>query len=208
MKIVIAIEGIDGAGKSSLARYIEAFCTQNGEQCTRVGRHTHYVSRVVSRLTHLLASEAANLAPQADIYARLAREYQRALLAAAAPGRVIVISRFVLSILAQARLAWESPDHLVRPLREIAEAADLHATVFVRCPVETAWERVRQRHPRAAFHSGMKEHLQKIAGHMEEDFRKGAITGRQWVVDNSRSLAEGQEQIQEYLQPYLRTDES
>src|SRR5207245_743511 len=103
MKIVLAFEGMDGSGKTSLAVFTRKLCEQHNQRYTLLGRREAYASPLVGRLTGLLHEEAANLVPQADIAVRLAREYQRAALAAAAPSGVVVLDRFVLSLLSLAR---------------------------------------------------------------------------------------------------------
>src|SRR5436309_11648604 len=103
MKIVLAIEGVDGAGKSSLAALVKRLCEQNGQPFTLVGRREGTANPLVGRLSRLLREEAG-LAPQAALLIRLAREHQRAQLAAAVPSGVVVLDRFVLSILALVRL--------------------------------------------------------------------------------------------------------
>src|SRR5437588_7484552 len=104
MKIVLAIGGMDGAGKSSLARFVQRLCAEQGHPCSRIGRRTGYVSPSVAKLTQLLGEECANLTPHAEVFARMAREYQRAHLAASAPPGIILLDRFVLTILALARV--------------------------------------------------------------------------------------------------------
>jgi len=40
MKIVIAIEGMDGSGKSSMARLTEELCARYDQRFTRIGLRT------------------------------------------------------------------------------------------------------------------------------------------------------------------------
>ena len=130
MKIVLAIEGMDGAGKSSLARFVQRLCADHGRRCSRIGRRTGYVSPSIAKLTHLLGEENGNLIPHAELYARMARECQRAHLAATAPPGIIVLDRFVLTILALARVYGMDIDLLLPLLRDMVSRADLHATIF------------------------------------------------------------------------------
>jgi thymidylate kinase len=205
MKIVIAIEGIDGSGKSSMARLTQEICARHGQQFTRIGRRTGYTNRAVTKLTHVLGRESANLTPQADIFVRLAREYQRAHLASTVPSGIVLLDRFVLSVLTKARINCHDVDLILKHLKEIVLRADLHATVLVQCPFEVAWSRVLDRSFGLAT---TKEHgqrlLQRMAEHMEEDYHRGILTGQQWIIDNSKTLHDSAAQLEDYLLPYLR----
>ena len=204
MKLVVAIEGMDGAGKSSLALSMQRFCAHHGQACTLIGRRGTCASGVVNKLTRLLNEQIRDLTPHADLFLRMAREYQRAYLAASAPSGLVVLDRFVLSILALARLNGQDPELLTPLLREIALRANLHATIFVRCPFEVAGNRVVERKPASAAKIVRSEKLlRKMAEVMEEEFHRGLITGQQWLVDNSKSLEDAEAELADYLLPYL-----
>jgi thymidylate kinase len=205
MKIVIAIEGADGSGKSSMARLTEELCDRYGQEFTRIGRRTGYVNRAVTKLTHILGRESANLTPQADLFVRLAREYQRAHLASTVSSGIVLLDRFVLSVLAVARINGQDVDLISSHLKEIALRADLHATVFVQCPFEVAWSRVLDRSLGLATTMERGQRLmQRMAKYMEEDYHRGILTGQQWTIDNSKTLDDSTEQLIEYLLPYFR----
>ena len=74
MKVVLAFEGMDGSGKTSLAVFTRKICEEHNQRYTLLGRREAYASPLVGRLTGLLHEEAANLVPQADIAVRLARD--------------------------------------------------------------------------------------------------------------------------------------
>jgi thymidylate kinase len=204
MKIVLAIEGTDGAGKSSLACYIQDLCQQFDCRCSRIGRRTGSINQAVAKITQVIGEETGRLTPQAEVYLRLAREFQRAHSAAMAPAGVVVLDRFVLTLLAQARVNGLEVSSLTRQLKEIVDRADLHATIFVGCPFEQAWERVRHRNEGMRSNRWTSEKiLRQMAQFMEEEFRRGALTGQQWPVENAGTLAEAEEQVNEYLAPHL-----
>jgi thymidylate kinase len=204
MKLVVALEGIDGAGKSRLASYIETLCARHGQCCTRVGRRTHAVDPVVSTLTQLVNEEAGKLLPPAEVLVRLAREYQRARLAAEVPSGVVVFNRFILSALTAARLHQRDSAFIRRELKEIATLADLHATILVQCPPEVAWGRIQARRVGwSPLQSPPEERLRQVAAFMESNFRAGLLTGEQWWVDNSATLEKAQDQVDSYLLPYF-----
>jgi thymidylate kinase len=205
MKIVIAIEGMDGSGKSSMARLTEELCARYDQRFTRIGRRTGYINPAVTKLTHVLGRESANLTPQADIFIRLAREHQRAHLASTVPSGVILLDRFVLSVLALVRINNQEVDLITQHLKEIALRADLHATVFVDCPFEVAWARVMDRSGGLATATERGERLmRRMADYMQEDYHRGLLTGQQWTVNNAKTLDEAGEQLADYLLPYFR----
>jgi thymidylate kinase len=205
MKIVVAFEGIDGAGKSSLADCARRLCQQHGRPFTAVGRREASANPLVGRLTQLIRDETDALTPRADVFLRIARDYQRASLTAAVPSGLVVLDRFVLSILSLVRLRGQEVRTVFPILRDLAARAHLFATVFVRCPFEVARRRVRQRNPEWSFGPGYEERLQEhVPGWMEHDFRRGRITGHRWLVDNSGSREDAERQLAEHLLPYLR----
>jgi thymidylate kinase len=208
MKIVLAIEGVDGAGKSSLAALVKRLCEQNGQPFTLVGRREGTADHVVGRLNRVLHEEAS-LAPQAALLVRLAREYQRAQLAAAVPSGVVVLDRFVLSILALVRLNGIDLFPFRALLKEVAARAHLHATLFARCPFEIARLREQERDQGQTSNGGHGVAMQRrMAEFLEDDFQAGVLTGQQWAVDNAGSLEAAEVQVEDYLLPYLQTGKS
>jgi thymidylate kinase len=204
-KIVLAFEGMDGAGKSSLSRFARKVCDDHGFRFTIVGRREPFANAVVNRLTRLLAEEASNLTPPAETFIRIAREHERAALVAAARPGVVVLDRFVLSCLALARFQGQDVEPLTDILKEITARANLHATVFVRCSFEVARNRVRERRQTIGLTKNRDERfLRRLAELMEEDFQRGILTGQQWVVDNSDAREAAEEQLISYLVPYLQ----
>jgi dTMP kinase len=204
MKLVVALEGIDGAGKSTLVDYIEKLCARHGQPCTRIGRRGHTLQPVVRKLTQLLGEEAANLLPPAEVFIRMAREYQRAQVAAAVPSGVVVLNRFVLSALTTARMLQRDSAFIRREFKEIATLADLHATILVRCPPEMASGRILARRTGwSPLHPSPEGLLRQAEAFMAEDFQSGLLTGERWWVDNSTSLERAQDQLDAYLLPYL-----
>jgi thymidylate kinase len=206
MKIVLAIEGMDGSGKSSLTRYIHDLCEQHGYRCTRIGRRTGMVSSAVIKLTHLLREEVHELTPYTDVFVRLAREYQRAHTAALAPPGIVVLDRFVVTILSLVRLHGLNVEMITPLLREMVARANLHATIFVHCPFEAATNRVKERSQGLPPGSKNEVLLRRMAGFLEEEFHRGLLTGQQWFVDNSKTLEDAEEQVTGYLLPYLEKE--
>src|SRR5437762_876988 len=117
-KIVVALEGMDGAGKSSLALFARKLCDEHGQPFTLIGRREAYANPLIGRLTRLLAEEAGGLSPSAETCVRLAREHERAALAAQAQPGIVILDRFVLSCLALARFHGQDVGPLTDLLRE------------------------------------------------------------------------------------------
>ncbi len=209
MKTVIAIEGIDGSGKSSLARHIQALCQTRKVPCTRVGRRSGYVTPLIAKLTRMLGEETRNLTTRAEICLRLAREHQRARLVERAPDGIVVLNRYVITLLSLARLYECDSDFLREELGTLVRGARLDATLFIRCPFEDAWARVTERNPRLS-HPKMrtKPLLHKVARFMEEDFERGFLTAAQWRVENTGTLQEAEQQVTALLEPYLAPREA
>jgi thymidylate kinase len=204
MKIVLAFEGMDGSGKTSLTQFVRRLCEQQGQRYTGIGRREGGSSALVGRFTSLLHDEATTLTPQAEISTRIAREYQRAALAAAAPSGVVVLDRFVLSTLALARFHGVDAEPVVRILQDVAARAQLYATVLVTCPFELGRARVRERSQGMVFKRTRDDRvLRRMAESMTQDFERGLVTGQQWLVDNSDALEAAQEQLAGYLSLHL-----
>jgi thymidylate kinase len=204
MKIVLAYEGMDGSGKSSLAVFTKRLCEQHGQRFTLIGRRESYSSPLVGRLSRLLHEEAASLTPAAETLIRVAREQERACLAAAAPAGLVVLDRFVLSSLSLVRFHGQDVEPVLRHLRDVIARAQLHATVFVKCPFEVARKRVKERQTAPPKRSRDDRFLRRLAETMEDDFQHGVLTGQQWLVDNSDSREAAEEQLSSYLAPYLQ----
>jgi thymidylate kinase len=205
MKIVLAFEGTDGAGKSTLVAATKSRCEQFGRRFAAVGRRAVTSSPVVAKLSKVLQEEDGPLLPHADVFVRIAREYQRAALAAAVPSGIVVLDRFVLSVLALARYYGHDVDPILRILKDIAARAHLFATVLVQCPFELAVSRAQERDKGSLQRILGDEHAHRRLGEMiEADFRQGLLTGQQWPVDNSGELGKAEEQLTAYLFPYLQ----
>jgi thymidylate kinase len=204
MKLVLSIEGTDGAGKSTLAQFIKRLCEQRNERFVMIGRRGPTAGELAAKLSRILQEDKAHLTPEVEIAIRLARESQRAVLAAQVPSGLVVLDRFLLSFLAMIRLCGQTVDPLLQIVQDIAIRAQLHATVFVQCPFETAWERMKRRNAKLSRQTNRGELVhRRLAQFMAEDFERGLLTGEQWLVDNSQSQHPAEEQLTAYLRPYF-----
>jgi thymidylate kinase len=205
MAIVLALEGVDGSGKSSLAGFLQRLCREQGRSFTLVGRGEATSGPLVGKLTRLLREEPG-LTPPAEVFVRLAREHQRARLAASVASGVVVLDRFVLSDLALIRLNGLDPYPFLHLLRDLVSRAHLYATVLVRCPFEVAERRARERDRGGAGYERHNAALRRRLGEfLEDDFESGTLTGQQWPVDNAGELGAAEAQLRDYLMPHLHT---
>jgi thymidylate kinase len=207
-KMVLAFEGIDGAGKSSLAAFTQRLCERFGQPWTSVGRAEGSAGPLVARLTHLLHEETAALTPRSDLFLRVARDYQRASLAARVPRGVVILDRFILSTLALARIRRLDVQPVLSILEDVAARGHLFATVFVKCPWREALRRVHLRRQQAGRDGNARQNFERrVSQFLEQDFRNGVLTRKQWLIDNSRSLEAAEQQVADYLVPYLQGDQ-
>jgi thymidylate kinase len=205
MTLILAFEGTDGAGKSTLVGTTKDRCEQFGRRFTAVGRREASASPAVGRLSKVLHEDTFTMLPHADVFVRIAREYHRAALAAAVPSGVVVLDRFVLSILALARYYGHDVGAIESILKDIAARAHLFATVLVQCPFELAASRVQERDKGSMLRNFGDDRVHRRLGELiQEDFRRGLLTGQQWLVDGSGDLQQADEQLTAYLLPYLQ----
>jgi thymidylate kinase len=203
-KIVVAIEGIDGSGKSSLVESLARRCAEQGWDFAQIGRREGAISPAIARLTQFLVEETRHLTPQGDVFLRVAREYERAQQAALARSGLVVLDRFVLSVLALARVNGPNVSLIEPALHEIVARAGLFATMFIECPFDEARRRVQERRPKTWKKRERTELvLRRMAECMRAEFDRGLLTGRQWLIDNSASFAAAEEQAAGYLMPHL-----
>lgn len=207
-KLVLAIEGQDGAGKSTLVTFMKKLCDVYSRQLTRIPRRGPHADPLVARISRLLHEEGDRLTAPGEASLRLAREFQRAELAVAAPPGIIVLDRFVLSLFAQIRTKRGDAELFLPLLQHIAQRARLHATIFVQCPFDVARDRVRRREEGTPVRDVRGERmLRHLADYAQEEFRRGVLTGQQWIVENSGPLSLSEETLGRFLVPYLERSE-
>ena len=140
--MLIAIEGVDGAGTTTQARRLVAWLESIGRPAhlTReptTGPIGELLRRVLGGATGAVDPWAVALLFAADRIDHLRREIEPAQ----AEGKIVISDRYVLSSLAYQTLAV--PEALVRMINQRAPAAEL--TLMVEVPVEIAAARRRAR---------------------------------------------------------------
>lgn len=141
--LVVAVEGYDGAGKTTLTKgLLNAFETQ-GSRAIEVGRSVANSNTAISTLTDLIKSSdggEAALDPAADVFVRLARTHERIKLILETDADVIVLDRFVVYDLSRlnAQLGVSYTDLFEAALGRF----ELDMTIFLNAPFELLWSRV------------------------------------------------------------------
>ena len=142
MKTVICIEGADGSGKSTLSKYIVEKCQSLDWSWEIIGRRANDSSADIGKITSLSQHLDVDAPPQAGFHMRLAREYLRAEQALCSAARIVVLDRFVLSVLSRIRVDGTHPELYIDTIKDIALRSTLDATIYCDCDFEIAWQRV------------------------------------------------------------------
>lgn len=146
--IVVAIEGYDGSGKTTLVRGLTDVLESRGHRCAQVGRGGEDASSYVSAMTSLIKNSDGgqnSLSPMADMFLRLARLHARIELVGALDCDVVLLDRFLLydlsRIPAELRVSCE-------PLfYQVAAALPIDLTVYLAASFELIWGRISSRSP-------------------------------------------------------------
>lgn len=207
-KLVVAVEGPDGSGKGTLIRYIWSLAEQRGIPMRVVGRNRQDAGEVPGKITEIVQEHADDLSAETDFHLRLAREYQRAQLASEMATGLVILDRFVLSVLSRVIVQGIDPEEARRQLSGPFWLAGVKATIYVECPFEVAWGRVQ-----AAAEEGErrispkekrgKEFNRRLSDRLAMEYNQGTHTGEQWRIDNSGSVDAAEKQVACCFQPWL-----
>lgn len=216
-RVVLALEGSDGSGKSSLAVFIKKFCDERSISCELLGRVESKSDLPTEKISELLrwnlsSEDSAGFVPYCEILLRIARERQRLRMVELSTASVILLDRFTVSAASRALIDDVYDTNIENLLSDLAEAAGLRATIFCECPFDVSWERV-QRRQEVGVALSPKELLgatynSKLAAKLTEAFRIRPIDGRsftaeKWSIDTSISELKSQEQLAKRLDSQL-----
>lgn len=140
---VIAVEGYDGAGKTTLTQGLLWALRSRGLQVIEVGRSATNSNDATESLTKIIkASDGgdAPLDPRADIFVRLARIHERINLILDAQADIVLLDRFIAYDLSRIdKRLIESYGGL---FHEALGRIRLDLTVFLSAPFDLLWSRV------------------------------------------------------------------
>jgi thymidylate kinase len=200
LTFVVAVEGFDGSGKTSVSLDLARFVRGRGFTAQIVGKRALDSSTSVAALTRLIVRAEGGLLPfsvDGNFYLRLARLAERQ--AASARPDLLILDRWVLSELGQ--LADGQHERFLNLSRAADILADL--TIILDCPFPMAWERVRRRRraltPRQRLGADINERLSVRTSRLAQEW--GArLSPTTVLVDSSRSLEEVTETARKQLQ--------
>jgi thymidylate kinase len=212
MKIVACIEGADGSGKSTLTRELVRLCESKGISTHVIGRKADDSTPTIGAITGLsqrLQQDDASYPVETDIHLRLAREYLRAEQCMRSTSQLVILDRFVLSVLSRVRAAGLNDDLYIAQLQEIAKTAGLNATIYCDCPFEVAWARVN-----ASVASGDRSslspkeqrgsaYLRDLDEWMRRDFRRLEWLGNTYSVMTAKGSELMRTQCAEILERWF-----
>lgn len=141
--MLIAIEGIDGSGKTTQARYLTSHLSQFlPVHHLRSGGVSSPLCQAIKKITH--APQYLSMTPMAELFLYLANLTQRVtdiIIPKLQAGYVVIAERYTASVLALA-VARGLQREWVEPLTQRA-VLDIHPTVVILCdaPSEIAFDR-------------------------------------------------------------------
>ena len=214
MKTVICIEGADGSGKSTLAKLLISECESRGLRCQVIGRKAEDSSPNIARITTLSQELDKDAPPDAGFHLRIAREYLRAEECRRSDAEVVILDRFVLSVLSRIRADGTNAGQYIEHLRAIVTQAALDVTIFCDCPFETAWMRLNK-----AVESGQRasfspkeakgaSYLRELHETMKKDFSQLTWLGRTYSVPTDQNAIELRRYFAERFNDLIQSEAS
>lgn len=212
MPPIICVEGADGSGKSTVIGLIQEQCSARKLRCELIGRTAGFASSDVVTLTDLtkhFIREKDLFVPQVDFHLRLAREYLRAHSCRRSTADVVVLDRFVLSVLSHIRADSDEVEVYIPHLREIAAIAGVSATIFCQCPFELSLERLvhdvasGNRSSLSPKEARGPDYLRVLFTSMVNDFGRLDWLGSKIAIRTDVELSTTLEQLQKNVVPLL-----
>lgn len=142
--VIVAVEGYDGSGKSTITAALVAGLQGHGRTVATVGRRGPDATPALESLTNLILrtdGHVEHLDPDAEAHIRLARACQRIAIARASTADVVILDRWLGSDLGQlgdATRAEYSDDY-----SSLASAVDI--SLYLEGPFDVLWSRVSSR---------------------------------------------------------------
>ncbi len=203
-KYVLAVEGIDGSGKTTVVRGLATLCAARSIPYTLIGRRPDDASPVVSAFTDLLRTHGNEFSVETDLMVRVAREYQRAVEAAHVASGLVVLDRFVLSVLARAQAEQVLAIPVDLLLTRAIHMARLDGTLFIRCDFANAWARItRGAAPLAFKETRGEDYNRTFATQHDHVFRTSQLAASRIEVENSGELSALMQNVSQVMRHVL-----
>lgn len=139
---LLAVEGVDGAGKSTVLNALEQHCRHQGLACLRSREPTD--GPFGKRLRQSAQSGRSSLAQELEWFLADRREHVEAVIAPAlARGDVVLLDRYYFSNAAYQGARGADPDEVLRLNEAFAPVPDL--VLLLDCAAEVSLERIRRR---------------------------------------------------------------
>lgn len=196
MKTVICIEGADGSGKSTLAKLLIGECESRGLRWQLIGRKAEDSSPDIAKITSLSQELDKGAPPEAGFHLRIAREHLRAEECRRSDADIVILDRFILSVLSRVRTDGTDAEPYIGHLKAVMRQADLAATVFCQCPFEVAWRRVNDevksggRASLSPKEAKGEQYLRRLHDAMKNDFEMLTWLGDKYSISTNLGLAQ------------------
>ena len=146
--IIIAIEGIDGSGKTTVAKYISKYL--KGKNCDVFllesgGLPANSIVTQIKKITH--NPENKNLSPITETFlyaSRLAQRIREYIIPVIEENRIIVVDRFLMSVLVLAIYGRKQPRELIFEVIKLAtQGVKPNFTILCDLNANIAIQRIR-----------------------------------------------------------------
>ena len=145
---LIAIEGIDGAGKTTVARYVYGFLTNHGYRCSlfKEPSNSFYGRAIKKAMKKAIKNPSALINPKIELMLFLKdREVnvKKRILPALRKGLIVIMDRYYYSNIAYQSVRGLSADWIRKLNEKIAPKPDL--VILLDLSAEKAMERIESR---------------------------------------------------------------
>ncbi|MEU2909198.1 hypothetical protein ACFYM3_15995 [Streptomyces massasporeus] len=191
MVFVLAVEGYDGAGKTTLVKNISAILAERRVDCTVIGRGAADSSTNIAAMTQVIKRSDGGfdrLSPCSDMFIRLARTHARIGIAQASGSQVVIFDRFIPYDISRLD---EGVSDVGRSLfRDTARAFPVDLTVYLSAEFDVLWGRVNSRSELSLKEQLGRDH--NLAGYKSLDDVMGSADffGEILCVDCTQSEAD------------------
>jgi dTMP kinase len=199
--ILIAIEGIDGSGKSTLAKNLFSSLEQQGFNTTLTREPGD--SQLGKEIRTLVQTQNMPISGQAQYLlfaADRAQHFSERIIPALKENKIIICDRLADSSLAYQGYGNGLDLEMIKSINawSMQEIA-IDLTVFVRIPVDIAFERCNKRGSLSAYEK--KEFLHKVAAGFEELYKNRTDV---IIVDGTESPENLNKQVCDAIEQWIK----